>query len=59
MAKEPVEYLLKPNGKPERTADGERMRADFFEADPYLDPKRKPLTAKEVDDELKRLGLIP
>ena len=50
-------FFLKPNGKPHRTSDGEPMRADFFEGDPYLDPKHKPLTPAEIEAEFRKLGL--
>ena len=50
-------FFLQPNGKPHRTSDGEPMRADFFEGDPYLDPKHKPLTPAEIEAEFRKLGL--
>ena len=48
-------YLLDENGKPQTTADGTKMRLDYFDNDPTDDAPDP--TDEEVDADIETLGL--
>lgn len=59
MADKDEKFLLKPNGKPYRTAAGNPVKLDWFDNDPAFDESLYDKPDADVFAELESLGIKP